>query len=1001
MQLSLDRRVDVDDRKRLVVLDPSPTGDPLLDGALAVVAQRAGKKPSAVLGALGKGLRGQLYARLAAAGVLRSEPGKVLGLFPRTSWPTASAEHETAVRRGLEGPLVHGLTPDPRSAALVALLHALRSTHKVVVPKEHELKRRELDRRAKEIAEGSWGSTGRPPGRSTRCGRRGWRRSPRARQPRPAGAADPLGMTSSAARVDYRREYSRHRPPTPRPRARAPRPRLAEHRRRELCASPTCAAASCCSTSGPSAASTACTCSTSCARWRRSTTASWSSWACTRRSSCTRPTRTRCAPPSSATRSSTRSSTTRSWSPGRPTPPAPGRRSCSSTRRATSSRSTPARATPTPSTPSSPSCARSTGPRARCSPAARPTSRPPCQAGDLRFPAKAVALPGGGFLVADAGHHSLVELAADAETVVRRIGSGERGLVDGERAVLQRAQRPVPAARRRRRRGRVRRRGRRHRQPRAARRRTSTTGTVRTLAGNGRQLVPGEDGGALSSPWDVAWWQDRVWVAMAGVHQLWTFDPRTGAVEVAGRHRQRGAARRPARRGLVRADLRASPRPGTGCGSRTARPPACATSRPGRCTPPSAPACSTSASRTATRPTALLQHPLGVTVLPDGSVAVCDTYNGAVRRSADGRVTTIATGLAEPSGAVVDGDHLVVVESAAHRLTRVSLAGVAAADGFAHTTQRPVTEIAGGRPRDRRRLHPAAGAEGRRPVRAAVPAVRLLDAAGADQAGRGPWHRPRPGWSHRRGGRRRRAARRRAGRLLRHARRRGRGLPPAPAGLGRPGAGHRRRRRPAGAAPLRPLDPAPWLPDPRRPGACRRRVPPAPQAPGQRVLWRPRAPGHAWCRSRPGGRDKARTLVESGSAKAARRPSFVARCGCADRRARPVIGHELRLAGSPDHAVDSCRDVPAILRNPLLSSPALHPALLRPARPVRQGDHGPREGRDHHPDAGPGRRHPRRDEGPRRARPRPDRLRQDARLRPADPGPPRRRVTAAPSTRAR
>jgi hypothetical protein len=59
-------------------------------------------------------------------------------------------------------------------------------------------------------------------------------------------------------------------------------------------------------------------------------------------------------------------------------------------------------------------------------------------------------------------------------------------------------------------------------------------------------------------------------------------------------------------------------------------------------------------------------------------------------------VTTVATGLAEPSGAVVDGDKLVVVESAAHRLTRISLSGVAAADGFTHTTQRPVTEVAAG-----------------------------------------------------------------------------------------------------------------------------------------------------------------------------------------------------------------------------------------------------------------------------------------------------------------
>ena len=84
------------------------------------------------------------------------------------------------------------------------------------------------------------------------------------------------------------------------------------------------------------------------------------------------------------------------------------------------------------------------------------------------------------------------------------------------------------------------------------------TGTVRTLAGTGRQLVHRRrHDGALSSPWDVAWWQDRVWVAMAGVHQLWTFDPRTGAVEVGRRDRQRGAARRPARRGLVRPDVRA------------------------------------------------------------------------------------------------------------------------------------------------------------------------------------------------------------------------------------------------------------------------------------------------------------------------------------------------------------------------------------------------------------------------------------------------------------
>jgi hypothetical protein len=101
-----------------------------------------------------------------------------------------------------------------------------------------------------------------------------------------------------------------------------------------------------------------------------------------------------------------------------------------------------------------------------------------------------------------------------------------------------------------------------------------------------------------------------------------------------------------------------------------------------------------------------------VAVLPDGSVVVADTYNGAVRRwapAADGtgpgEVSTLATGLAEPSGIVVltdpdaDAVTLLVVESAAHRLTRIALPATLAGeilDSGAHRTQRPVTEIAAG-----------------------------------------------------------------------------------------------------------------------------------------------------------------------------------------------------------------------------------------------------------------------------------------------------------------
>jgi sugar lactone lactonase YvrE len=60
------------------------------------------------------------------------------------------------------------------------------------------------------------------------------------------------------------------------------------------------------------------------------------------------------------------------------------------------------------------------------------------------------------------------------------------------------------------------------------------SGKATVLAGTGRQLRTQADreSGALSSPWDLVVLEETVYVAMAGVHQLWAIDARSGAARV-------------------------------------------------------------------------------------------------------------------------------------------------------------------------------------------------------------------------------------------------------------------------------------------------------------------------------------------------------------------------------------------------------------------------------------------------------------------------------------
>ncbi|MEW2285070.1 thioredoxin-like domain-containing protein [Streptomyces sp. NPDC047841] len=317
----------------------------------------------------------------------------------------------------------------------------------------------------------------------------------------------------------------------------------------------------------------------------------------------------------------------------------------------------------------------------------------------LRFPGKALLLPSGTFLVSDTTRHQLVELAGDAETVVRRIGSGTRGFTDGGPgaasfnepqglALLDDGSVVVADT-----------------VNHALRRLDPATGEVTTLAGTGKQWWQGSatSGPArevdLSSPWDVAVFGGKVWIAMAGVHQLWTYDPAGRTVAVAAGTTNEGLVDGPAAEawfaqpsGLAATADRLWLADSETSALRWVDPDGQVHTAVGT-------GLFDFGHRDGAAGQALLQHPLGVTALPDGSVAVADTYNHALRRydPATGEVTTLATDLREPSDAVLAGEDIVVVESARHRLTRLRLPEEAVrVESVAHRTQRAATEVAPG-----------------------------------------------------------------------------------------------------------------------------------------------------------------------------------------------------------------------------------------------------------------------------------------------------------------
>jgi thiol-disulfide isomerase/thioredoxin len=294
----------------------------------------------------------------------------------------------------------------------------------------------------------------------------------------------------------------------------------------------------------------------------------------------------------------------------------------------------------------------------------------------LRYPGKILPLPDGRLVVSDSGHHRVLITSATGE-VLQTIGSGLRGHVDGpldeaafddpQGATLHGGAIYLADARNH-----------------AVRRIDLERGEVTTVAGTGDlgasppALRTDALEVALRSPWDVLTVSDAIYVAMAGSHQIWRYFPADGSIEAYA-----GTGVEALIDGPVARSAWAQP---SGMSARSGKLYVADSETSAlRVIDLEAGMVSTLigeglfdfGDEEGTAEQTMLQHPLDVAALADGSLIVADTYNGKVKRieraGDDSRVSTVLSGLNEPGAVAVapDGSWLVA-DTNAHRILRVS-----------------------------------------------------------------------------------------------------------------------------------------------------------------------------------------------------------------------------------------------------------------------------------------------------------------------------------------
>lgn len=141
-------------RPRVQVISTQPTGNPVLDAALPVLAERDGKRLDSLVVWKKLDPRDEVVDSLVQQGILELGERTMLGLgAPKT--PERNPEPEQMLRQRLAAVLAGQAGPDIGDTTVLAILQAMNVAHKILQEESGGLRAGQLKKRIKEVVETS------------------------------------------------------------------------------------------------------------------------------------------------------------------------------------------------------------------------------------------------------------------------------------------------------------------------------------------------------------------------------------------------------------------------------------------------------------------------------------------------------------------------------------------------------------------------------------------------------------------------------------------------------------------------------------------------------------------------------------------------------------------------------------------------------------------------------------------------------------------------------